>query len=68
MKYTKPAIPRCGCSIYKGVEVPTSAKIITDKYNREGYFIGTEKNQYYFKYIDNNEIRIFEYEQIKHIL
>lgn len=60
---------RCGCSIYKGVEVPTAAKIITDKNNREGYFIGTvNASDYYFKYIDNNEVRIFKYEQIKHIL
>lgn len=60
--------PRAGNYIYKGLEIPINAKIITDKKGRECYLFGIEGNIANLKYIDNSEILNINYNLICKLL
>lgn len=55
--------PRAGSKIYKGVEVPTTAKIYVSKLGRE-YYISSinEDNTVTIRFIDNEELKTINYD------
>ena len=56
---------RAGSIIYKGREIPETAKIYTSKLNREFYLSGNTTTEYMIRFIDNGEFLKLSLENLK---
>lgn len=57
--------PRAGSKIYKGCEIPITARIILDNKGRECYLSAICGNDATIRYIDNGSYLIVPYERLK---
>lgn len=59
---------RSGCKIYKGLEIPSTVKIHTNKAGREFYITAINERTATVRYIDDGKFTEISYEVIKKYL